>query len=139
MSRVDLSHLTFLEKCRYWWAVLTCNWFVLGLTCHIKGHSRREYPLHGALVSDCGRCGRFFGSKGHTKLVEQQLEQLRQVKLLLAEVEEFCPEHGDDDPITCGWKRTVLSIRSVLLTRKERIEEIRKSLDEKKGTLPNGI
>jgi hypothetical protein len=48
---------------RYWWAVLTCNWFVLGLRCQIRGHERRAEGIKpgGYTIWACAQCGKFGG------------------------------------------------------------------------------
>ena len=47
-----------------------------------------------------------------------QLDAIRAVldaiRAVLGEEPDPCPEHPDDDPVTCGWKRDILTIRHIL-------------------------
>ena len=45
--------------------------------------------------------------------------QLDAIRAVLSEEPDPCPEHPDDDPITCGWKRDNLTIRHILNDIKE--------------------
>ena len=40
--------------------------------------------------------------------------QLDAIRAVLGEEPDPCPEHPDDDPVTCGWKRDNLTIRHIL-------------------------
>ena len=42
------------------------------------------------------------------------LDQLDQIRAILADEPDPCPEHPDTDPITCGWKRDITRIRSII-------------------------
>lgn len=44
---------------------------------------------------------------------------LAAIRAVLDEEPEPCPEHPDDDPITCGWKRDIITIRHILNDTKE--------------------
>ena len=52
-----------------------------------------------------------------------QLDAIRAVldaiRAVLGEEPDTCPEHPDDDPVTCGWKRDILTIRHILNDTKE--------------------
>ena len=47
------------------------------------------------------------------------LDKLYAIRAVLGEEPDPCPEHPDDDPITCGWKRDILDIRHILNDTKE--------------------
>ena len=51
--------------------------------------------------------------------IERLSTKLAMVSLILDEEPDPCPEHPDDDPITCGWKRDIISIRRILNDTKE--------------------
>ena len=42
------------------------------------------------------------------------LDKLDAIRAVLGEEPDPCPEHPDDDPVTCGWKRDNLTIRHIL-------------------------
>ena len=47
------------------------------------------------------------------------LDKLGAIRAVLGEEPDPCPEHPDDDPVTCGWKRDILTIRHILNDTKE--------------------
>ncbi len=47
------------------------------------------------------------------------LDKLDAIRAVLGEEPDHCPEHPDDDPVTCGWKRDNLTIRQILNDTKE--------------------
>lgn len=51
--------------------------------------------------------------------IRRLLDTLDQIRNVLGEEPDPCPEHPDDDPITCGWKRDILTIRHILNDTKE--------------------
>ena len=53
------------------------------------------------------------------KDLEWCLDKLDAIRAVLGEEPDPCPEHPDDDPITCGWKRDNLTIRHILNDTKE--------------------
>lgn len=57
--------------------------------------------------------GRAMGSPGAVK-IHALTSALRAVHDVLSDAPLVCDVHDDDDPITCGWKRTVISVRAAL-------------------------
>lgn len=50
---------------------------------------------------------------------EDLAASLDEIRAVLGEDPDPCPEHPDDDPITCGWKRDIITIRNILNDTKE--------------------
>jgi len=46
--------------------------------------------------------------------IERLSAKLAMVSLIVDDEPDSCPEHPDDDPVTCGWKRDIISIRLIL-------------------------
>lgn len=46
--------------------------------------------------------------------IERLSTKLAMVSLIVDDEPDPCPEHPNDDPVTCGWKRDIISIRHIL-------------------------
>ena len=46
--------------------------------------------------------------------IERLSAKLAMVSLIVDDEPDPCPEHPNDDPVTCGWKRDIISIRRIL-------------------------
>lgn len=51
--------------------------------------------------------------------IERLSTKLAMVSLIVDDEPDPCPEHPNDDPVTCGWKRDIISIRHILNDTKE--------------------
>ena len=51
--------------------------------------------------------------------IERLSTKLAMVSLIVDDEPDPCPEHPNDDPVTCGWKRDIISIRLILNDTKE--------------------
>ena len=46
--------------------------------------------------------------------IRRLLDTLDQIRSVLADEPDPCPEHDDADPITCGWKRDITRIKNII-------------------------
>ena len=51
--------------------------------------------------------------------IERLSTKLAMVSLIVDDEPDPCPEHPNDDPVTCGWGRDIISIRLILNDTKE--------------------